>query len=154
MIVLKGHVGFHRMATSASSALLIQHRPGLLWYWMVSLHVCDSEKILLKYLFHLWIWFSSVQSIIMPDSLWPHGLQHTRLPCLSPTPRACSNSYPLSRWCHPTISSSVISFSSCLQSFPASGSFLKSQFFASGWQVIGASTSAQSYQWIFKIEFL
>ena len=154
MIVLKGHVGLHRTATSASSALLIRHRPGLLWYWMVCLHVCDSEKILLKYLFYLWISFSSVQSVITPDSLWPHGLQHTRLPCPSPTPRACSNSYLLSRWCHRTISSSVISFSSCLQSFPASGSFLKSQFFASGGQVIGASTSAQSYQWIFKIEFL
>ena len=154
MIVLKGHVGLHRTATSASSALLIRHRPGLLWYWMFCLHVCDSEKILLKYLFHLWIWFSLVQLVIMPDSLWPHGLQHTRLPCLSPTPRACSNLYPSSRWCHPTISSSVISFSSCLQSFPASGSFLKSQFFASGGQVIGASTLAQSYQWIFKIEFL
>ena len=153
MIVLKGHVGLHRMATSASSALLNRHRPGVLWYWVVCLHVCDSEKIVLKHLFHLWIWFSSVQSL-MPDSLWPHGLQHTRLPCLSPAPRACSNSYPLSRWCHPTISSSVISLSSCLQSFPASGSFLKSQFFASGGQGIGASTSAQSYQWIFKIEFL
>ena len=112
------------MATSASSALLIQHRPGLLWYSMVCLHVCDSAKILLKHLFHLWIWFSSVQSV-MPDSLWPHGLQHTRLPCLSPTPRASSNSYPSSRWCHPTIPASVISFSSCLQSFPASGSFLR-----------------------------
>ena len=154
MIVLKGHVGLHRTATSASSALLIRHRPGLLWYWMVCLHVCDSEKILLKYLFYLWISFSSVQSVITPDSLWPHGLQHTRLPCLSPTPRACSNSYLLSWWCHPTISSSVISFSSCLQSFPASGSFLKSLFFASGGQGIGASTLAQSYQWIFKIDFL
>ena len=141
------------MATSASSALLIQHRPGLLWYSMVCLHVCDSAKILLKHLFHLWIWFSSVQSV-MPDSLWPHGLQHTRLPCLSPTPRASSNSYPSSRWCHPTIPASVISFSSCLQSFPASGSFLRSQFFTSVGQGIGASTSAQSYQWILKTDFL
>ena len=60
---------------------------------------------------------------VVSDSLWPHGLQHTRLPCSSPVPRACSNSCPLSRWCHPTISSSVIPFSSHLQSFPASGSF-------------------------------
>ena len=62
----------------------------------------------------------------MSDSLWPHGLKHTRLPCLSPTPGACSNSCPSSRWYHPTISSSVVPFSSCLQSFPASGSFLVS----------------------------
>ena len=70
------------------------------------------------------------------------GLQHTRLPCPSPIPKACSNSRPSSQWCHPTISSSVIPFSSCLQSFPASGSFLMSQFFASGGQSIGASASA------------
>ena len=73
-------------------------------------------------------------------TLWPHGLQHTRLPCPSPTPRASSNSCPLSWWCHPTISSSVIPF--CLQSFPASGSFPVSQLFTSGGQSIGASASA------------
>ena len=78
----------------------------------------------------------------MSDSLWPLGLEHVRFPCLSPTPGACSNSCPSSRWCHPTISSSVIPFSSCLQSFPASGSFPMSQFFASGGQSIGASASA------------
>ena len=77
----------------------------------------------------------------MSDSLQPYGLQHARLPCPSPTPWACSNSCPLSRWCHPTISSSVL-FSSCLQSFPASGSFAMSQFFASGGQSIGISASA------------
>ena len=60
---------------------------------------------------------------VVSDSLWSHGLQHARLPCPSPTPRACSNSCPSSWWCHPTISSSVVPFSSCLQSFPASGSF-------------------------------
>ena len=70
----------------------------------------------------------------MSDSLRPHGLQHARLPCLSPTPGAYSNSCPLSRWCHPTISSSVIPFSSHLQSFPASGSSSRNQFFASGCQ--------------------
>ena len=79
---------------------------------------------------------------VVSDSLWPHGLQHARLPCPSPTPRTYSNSCPSSRWCHPTISSSVIPFSSCLQSFPASGSFPMSQFFASGAQSIGASASA------------
>ena len=79
----------------------------------------------------------------MCESLQPHGLQHTRLHCPSPTPRACSNSCPLSWWCHPTISSSVIPFSSHLQSFPASGSFQMSQLFISGGQSIGvlASTS-------------
>ena len=60
---------------------------------------------------------------VMSDSLWPHGLQHARLPCPSPAPGACSNSCPLSQWCHPTISFSVVPFSSCLQSFPASWSF-------------------------------
>ena len=69
----------------------------------------------------------------MSNSLKPHGLQHARLPCLSPTPGACSNSCPLSQWWHPNISSSVIPLSSCLQSFPASGSFQMSQFFAKNW---------------------
>ena len=76
------------------------------------------------------------------DSLRPHGLQHTRPPCSSPTPGAYSNSCPLSRWCHPTISSSVIPFSSHVQSFPASGSFPVSQFFTLGGQSIGVSASA------------
>ena len=65
--------------------------------------------------------------LVISDSLRPHGLQHARPPCASPTPRACPNSYPLSQWCHPTFSSSVVPFSSCLQSFPASGSLLMSQ---------------------------
>ena len=85
--------------------------------------------------------FSSVQfsRSVMSDSLRPHGLQHTSPPCPSPTPRVYSDSCPLSRWCHPTISSSVVTFSSCLQSFPASGSFPMSQFFESGGQSIGVS---------------
>ena len=78
----------------------------------------------------------------MSNSLQPHGLQHARPPCPLPTPGACSNSCPLSQWCHPTISSSVIPFSFCFQSFPASGSFQMSQLFASGGQSIGASASA------------
>ena len=77
----------------------------------------------------------------MSNSLGPHGLQHTMLPCPSPTPEAYPNSSPSSWWCHPTISSSVIPFSSCLQSFPASGSFPMSQFFTSGGQSIGISAS-------------
>ena len=78
---------------------------------------------------------------VVSDSLWPHGLQHARLPCPSAS-GACSNSCPLSQWCHPTISSSVVLFPSCLQSFPESGSFLRSQFFPSGDQSIVASASA------------
>ena len=74
----------------------------------------------------------------MSDSLWPHELQHTRLPCPSPSPTVCINSCPLSRRCHPTTSSSVVLFS-CLQSFPASGSFAVSLLFTSGGQSIGAS---------------
>ena len=79
---------------------------------------------------------------VMSNSLWPHGLQHARLPCPSPTPGACSNSCPLCRWCHPTISSTVALFSFCLQSFPASGCFRMSWLFPSGDQSIGASASA------------
>ena len=75
------------------------------------------------------------------DSLWPRGLQHTRPPCSSPAHRVHSNSCPLSRRCHPTTSSSVVPFSSHLQSFPASGSFPMSQFFTSGGQSIGVSAS-------------
>ena len=78
---------------------------------------------------------------VVSNSLRPYGLQHARLPCPSPTPGAYSNSYPLSRWCHPTTSSSVVPFSSCLQSFPASGSFQMNQLFAWGGQSIGASAS-------------
>ena len=76
---------------------------------------------------------------VVSDSLWTHGLQYTRPPCPSPTPRVYSNSCPLSRWCHPTVSSSVIPFSSHLQSFPASGSFQMSQFFASGGPILKQS---------------
>ena len=79
---------------------------------------------------------------IVSDSLWPYGLQHTRLTCQSPTPRAWSNSCPSSRWCHSTIPSSVIPFSSCFQSFPASGSFPMSQLFTSGGHSNGVSASA------------
>ena len=87
---------------------------------------------------------SSVQfsPSVMSNSLWLQGLQHTRLPCPSPITGTCSNSCLSSQWCHPTISSSVIPFSSCLQSFPASRSFQMSWFFAPGSQSIGASASA------------
>ena len=80
--------------------------------------------------------------LLMSNSLWPHELQHTKLPCPSLSPRVCSNLCPLSQWCYPTISSSVIPLSSCPQSFAASGSFQMSQFFTSGGQSIGVSPSA------------
>ena len=79
---------------------------------------------------------------IVSNSLWPHGLQQDRLPCPSPSPGTCSNSCPFSRWFHPSIWSSVVPLSSCLQSFLESGSFLVSQLFASGGPSIGASASA------------
>ena len=90
------------------------------------------------------MWFSSVQfnDSVVSESLWPHGLQHARLPSPSPIPKASSNSCPLSQWCPPTISSSSAPFSSCPQSFPASGSFPVSQLFPSGGQNIGTSASA------------
>ena len=83
-----------------------------------------------------------VQSLSCVDSLQPHGLQHTRLPCPSLSPGVCSNSCPLNWWCYLSISSSVVPFSSCLQSFPPSWSFKMSQFFTSGGQSIGVSASA------------
>ena len=85
--------------------------------------------------------FSSVQfsHSVVSDSLWPHESQHTRLPCPSPTPGVYPNSCPLSRWCHPTISSSVVPFSSCLQSFLTSGSFQMGRLFTSGGQSTGVS---------------
>ena len=78
---------------------------------------------------------------VVSDSLWPHEPHHARPPCPSPTPRVHPNPCPLSQWCHPIISSSVVPFSSCPQSFPASGSFQMSQLFASGGQSIGVSAS-------------
>ena len=92
-----------------------------------------NEIVNASMLFSCWVLF---------DSLWPHELKHTRLPYPSPSPRVCSDLCPLSWWCHPTISSFVVPFSSCLQSFPASGPFLMSWLFASGDQSIGASASA------------
>ena len=91
----------------------------------------------------LLIFFSSQFSLsVLSDSWWPHGPQHAKPPCPSPTPGVYSNSCPLSQWCHPTISSSVVPFSFRLQSFPVSGSFPISQFFTSGGQNTGISASA------------
>ena len=104
------------------------------------LHYCfltDSPFLSIPFL----PWFSQFSCSVVCDSLWPHGLQRARPPCPSPTPRVHSNSCPLSRWCHPAISSSIVPFSSCLWSFPASESFQMSQFFASGGQNIRVSAS-------------
>ena len=106
---------------------------------------CQLESVFLKcYLMKLrFIYFKAEFSrSVVSDSLRSHGLKHAIPPCPLPTPRVYSNSCPLSRWCHPTISSSLDPFSSHLQSFPASGSFLVSQFWTSGGQNIGVSASA------------
>ena len=87
-------------------------------------------------------WVLLFSSSVVSNSLWPHELQHARLPCAILFPGVCWNSYPLSQWCHPTISSSDALFSFCHQFFPASGSFPMSWLFASGGQIIGASSSA------------
>ena len=91
---------------------------------------------------------------VVSNSLWLHGLQQASLPCPSPTPRACSNSCPLSQWCYPIISSSVASFSSGPQTFPVSGSFPVSRLFTSGGQSIEASVSASVFPWISRVDFL
>ena len=91
---------------------------------------------------------------VMSDSLQPHEPQHARPPCPSLTPGVYPNSYPLSQWCHPTISSYVIPFSSCPQSFPSWGSFQMSQLFSSGGQNIRVSASASVFQWIFRTDLL
>ena len=100
--------------------------------------------------------FSSVQFTcsVVSNSSRPHEPQHARPPCPSPTPGVYSNSCPLSRWCHPTISSSVVTFSSRLQSFPASGSFPMSQLFASGGQSMEFQLQHQSFQWTPRTDFL
>ena len=106
--------------------------------WLLAILTLDTESV------NGWLkWQISVQfsCSLVSYSLWPHGLQHSRLPCLSPNPGAHSNSCPLCQWCHPTISSSVVPFSSHLQSFPASGSFQMNRLFTSGDQTTGISAS-------------
>ena len=123
------------------------NHPATLFLWVQCFNVTDEivqYLTLLSDLSHLqeclFCWFLFSLSVVS-DSLRPHGLQHTRPPCPSLTPRAGSNSYPLSRWCHPTILSSVVPFSSSPQSFPTSGSFPMSQLFPLGGQSIGVSAS-------------
>ena len=108
------------------------------WFYLALYKISWTHILVYAYFFIIYTQFSCS---VMSDSLWLHGLRHTRLPCPSPAPGPCSNSCPLSQWCHPTISSSVVPFSSCLKSFLASESFLRSQFFASGGQSIGVSAS-------------
>ena len=104
---------------------------------------CSWKQLTLSFKTRLATIISSVQfsRSVLSDSLWPHEPQHVRPPCPSLTPAVHPISCPLSRWCHPTISSSIIPFSSCPQSFPASGSFQMSQLFTSGGQSIGVSAS-------------
>ena len=106
--------------------------------WETIIHL---EFLIEKIYIHNIRVFSQFSRLMVSDSLRPRGLQHARLPRPSPNPRACSNSCPSGCWCPPTISSSVVPFSSHFQSFPASGSFPKSRFFASGGQSIGVSAS-------------
>ena len=115
--------------------------PGLCQSLMLTICTCHFLLILVTALLMETEMRLLFRRSVVSDSLCPHGLQHTRLPCPSPSPRVCSNSCPLSQWQHPTTSPSVIPFSSCPQSFPASGSFLMSQLSASGGQSIGASAS-------------
>ena len=117
--------------------------PDVLWFMDCRLPGSSVHGILQVRILK-WIWFSSVQFCCsgMSDSLQPHGMWHARSPCPSATPWAYSNSCPLSRWWHPTISSPDILFSHRLQYFPASGSFQMNQFFPSGGQSIGVSASA------------
>ena len=96
----------------------------------------------------------AVQLLSHAHSLRPHEPQHARLFCPSPTPRACSNSCPSSWWCYTTVSFSVIPFSFCLQTFPASGSFTMSQFFITGGQVLDLQLQHQCFWWIFRNDFL
>ena len=113
-----------------------------LFMCLLVIHMSFLGKCLLSLLpIFFFIQFGSVAQLCL---LWPHGMQHTRLPCTSPSPRVCSNSCPLSRWCHSTISSSVIPISSCPQSFPASGSFPMSWLFASGSQTFGPQSVSAS----------
>ena len=133
----------HLLPPSPLARNLSQHQS--LFQWVSSLSSGQSNRTSTSVLLiktQGWFPFSSLQLLSCVHFLQPHGLQHARLPCLSPTPGACANSCPSSQWCHPTISSSVVPFSSCLQSFPASGSSLMSQFFTSGGRSIEVSASA------------
>ena len=125
---------FDLLAVQGILKSLIQHhssKASILWH----------SGFFTVQLSHPYIRSDQISLSVMSDSLPPHGKQYARPPCPSPTPGAYSNPCPLSRWCHPTISSSLVPFSCHLQSFLASGSFQTSQFFTSGGQSIGVSAS-------------
>ena len=124
-------------------------------FWILNFHECFHFTFLID---PVLLFSRSVgQSHGLQHCLWHHGLQHTRVPCSSPSPGVCSNSCPLSQWCHPTISSSVISFSSCLPSFPVSGSFLVALHikWPKYWSFsFSTSPSSQYSEWItFRIDW-
>ena len=123
---------------SPSTLLQVAGLHSFLWPSHIPLYVCTTSSLLTD------PWIAAMSSVhsVVSDSLRPRGLQHTRAPCPSPTPRAYSNSSALSQWCHPTVSSSVVPFSSCPLPFPASESFPSSQFFPSDGQRIGVPASA------------
>ena len=138
------------------------------WRWLSDVRKLNKHTRL-RWSGELSSWVSQIQAreflsvqfshSVVFDSLRPHKLQHARPPCPSPNPEIYSKSYPLSWWCHPTILSSVILFSSCPQSFPASGSFPMSQLFASGGQSIGVSASTSvlpmnTQDWSFRMDWL
>ena len=127
----------------------------LFWHWFLQALWAVSASPDFEAIVSLtWDCCSSVTQLVVSDSLLPRGLQHARFPCSSLSLRACSNSCPLSQWCHPTISSSVVPFSSCLQSFPASGSFPMSRLFRSGGQSINCyvhSNKLSSSVWDYQV---
>ena len=131
----------HGAPDNASDSMSLHRLMGPDWVWFGSSFQNHNTNMLNRFLYFFLL---SVQfsCSVVSNSLWPHGLQHARLLCPLSIPGACLNSCPLSRWCHPTISSSVIPISSRFPSFPASGSFPVSQFFTSVGQSIGASASA------------
>ena len=118
--------------------------------WICKMIILNTETLVWSWIMAVgwsyWWCLTSVQfsRSVMSNSLWPHELKHARPPCPSPTPRVYANSCPLSQWCYPTVSSSVIPFSSCPQSFQASGSFQMRQLFASSGQSIGVSASTST----------
>ena len=153
------NMGYYLM----NSNMLISYNQSQPWmgqFWLLQLArwiILDKVTVLECNHAHLsQVQFSSVQSVVS-NSLRSHELQHARSPCPSPAPRVHPNPCPSSRWYHPTISSSVVPFSSCPQSFPASGSFQMSQLFASGGQSIGVSASTSvppinTLCWVFTAE--
>ena len=131
-----------------SSMLSHLYGPTCNWYWAI-FHILNSSTWLGVVVLDSRVQFSCS---VVSNSMWPHGLQHARLPCLSPTPGVYSNSCPLSWWCHPAISSSVVLFSSHLQSFPAAGFFIWVSSLHQVAKVLEFKLQYQSFQWIFRTD--